>query len=300
MRITSETMVMRSLDRLQTRLSTYERTQSELSTGKRILQPSDDPSGSRRAMSLRSSMRAREQEVKNASDATGWLHAADSNLQSALERLSRARELATRAASQAGEGERHALAAEIEQITEEIAGIANATHLDRPLFGGFSDGAAVTFDEGTGTWEARGAGDEVTRRLSDTEKVRVNTTAAEWLGFDADGTGGDDLLTFLGGLADTVRAGPASAVGDKLGDLQVATDNVAAKLAEIGTATNRVDAAKARAEDLLLTLRTELSDVEDVDIAEGVMELQVQEVAYEATLAAIGRSLPPSLVGFLR
>jgi flagellar hook-associated protein 3 FlgL len=299
MRITSETMVMRSLDRLQTRLSSYERTQSELSTGKRILQPSDDPTGARRAMTLRSSMNAREQELKNVSDATGWLHAADSNLQSAVERLSRVRELATRAASEANASERQALAAEIEQITEEIAGIANAKHLDRPLFGGFADGAAVTRAP-DGTWSAAGAGDEVMRRVSDSEKVRVNVTAAEWLGFDADGTGGDDLLTFLGGLADTVRDGPASAVGDKLGDLKSATDLVASKLAEVGVNTNRVNSARARAEDLLLTLRTELSDVEDVDIAQGVMELQVQGVAYEATLAAIGRALPPSLVGFLR
>ena len=296
MRITSETMVMRSLDRLQGRLATYERSQSELASGRRILQPSDDPSGSRRAMSLRSAMSAREQELRNVSDATGWLHAADSQLQSALGRLSRAQELATRGASQTGPSERHALASEVRQIAEEVAGIANARHLDRPLFGGFGAGDAVARD-GDGTWQALGGGEQVMRRVSDSEQVRVNVTAAEWMGFDADH---DDLLTILDRLADRLENGTSAEVSASLGEVKTASSTVATSLADIGAATNRVESARARADDMLLTLRSELSDVEDVDLAKGVMDLQVQQVAYEATLSAIGRALPPSLVAFLR
>lgn len=49
-----------------------------------------------------------------------------------------------------------------------------------------------------------------------------------------------------------------------------------------------------------LTLRMELSEVQDLDLAKGVMELQVQQVAYEATLQALAKALPPSLAAFLR
>jgi flagellar hook-associated protein 3 FlgL len=304
-RITSETMVMRSLERLQTRLSSFERAQSELATGKRILQPSDDPSGARRAMSLRSALAAREQELSNAQDARGWLETADSQLQSALQRLARARELATRGATSSGPSERAALALEVRQIAQEIEGIANARHLDRPVFGGFTGGKAVEWVEGSddpdaptaGHWTTNGDGDEVKRRVSDTEHVRVNVTASEWLGFaSADG----DLLSLLGGLADDLENGTAADVGARLDGLKRASHTIADSLGAIGAATNRVDSARARAEDLSLTLRTELSDVEDVDIARGVMELQLNEVAYEATLQALGRALPPSLVAFLR
>ena len=294
MRITSEVMVSRSLDRLQTRLQRYERSQSELATGKRILSPSDDPSGSRRASSLTASMRAREQELRNVSDATGWLDTADGQLQTALDRLARARELATRAASNAGAGERSAIAAEIRAITEEIAGIANTTHLDRPLFGGFTAGPAVERDAG-GAWVTQGDGDEVTRRVSDSELVRVNVTAAEWLGV---GSPDGDLLTQLDQLADDIEAG--AAIAPRLDQLKAATGTIADSLAVIGAASNRVSSAEARASDLLLNLRTELSRVQDVDVAEGIMELQVQQVAYEATLQALAKALPPSLAGFLR
>ena len=37
-----------------------------------------------------------------------------------------------------------------------------------------------------------------------------------------------------------------------------------------------------------------------MDVAEAIMDLQVEEVAYQATLQALGRSLPDTLVSFLR
>lgn len=292
MRITSEVLVSRSLDRLQTRLQAYERAQSELGTGKRILKPSDDPAGSRRAISLQSAMRAREQDLANISDGLGWLNTADSQLQSANNQLTRARELVTRAASNTGPTERLAIVAEIREITESLVSIGNHRHLDRPLFGGFSEGDAVVFD-GT-QWVSNGDDEQVARRVSDSEVVRVNVTAAEWMGFNA----GQDLPTLLGNVADEIEAG--ADVSARLGDLKAASERILGSLAQIGAATNRVDAARTRAEDLSLTLRSELSEVQDVDLAQGLMEQQIQQVGYEATLRALAEALPPSLVAFLR
>ena len=43
-----------------------------------------------------------------------------------------------------------------------------------------------------------------------------------------------------------------------------------------------------------------LVEARDINLEEAIMNLQVEEVAYEATLAAIDRVLPGSLVSFLR
>jgi flagellar hook-associated protein 3 FlgL len=294
-RITSEVMVTRSLDRLGTRLQQYERTQNQLSSGKRILAASDDPAGARRAASLRGAMQAREQELRNAADATGWLDTADSQLQSAMNRLNRVHELALRGASDTSNAERRALANEIREITEEIAGIANATHLGRPLFGGFGGGPAV--EKVDGVWVANGTDDQVTRRVTDSEQVRINVTAGEWLGF---GSPDGDLLTQLEGLVVDLESGTQADVTARIRGLEGSRLHVADALGAVGAATNRVVSATQRTNDLLVTLRNELSEIEDVDIAQGIVELQVQQVAYEATLQALGRALPPSLVAFLR
>ncbi|HEX9887873.1 MAG TPA: hypothetical protein VGA69_00220 [Nitriliruptorales bacterium] len=50
----------------------------------------------------------------------------------------------------------------------------------------------------------------------------------------------------------------------------------------------------------LLSLRGDaIALLEDADRAEAVMELQMQEVAYQSTLGVLGRALPPSLLSFL-
>ncbi len=296
MRVTSETMAMRSLDRLQSRMQSYEHSQSKLATGRTLLQPSDDPSGARRSLSLRSDLRAREQESRNAADAVARLNVADTQLQAAMTRMQRVQELAGRGASLTSASERHALAVEVREIADEIAEIANTRHQRQPLFAGYTDGPAVERDP-SGAWTSNGDGDEIRRRISDAETVRANITAAEWLGFDADG---EDLLTTLDRLVGELSAGPAGEVSARLADLQAGADRIGDGLAVIGAAANRVESASSRNQQLLQTLRTELSDVEDVDVAEGVMELQVQQVAFEATLQAIGRALPPSLAAFLR
>lgn len=313
MRITSEAMVLRSVDRLQGRLGLYERAQTELASGRRILRPSDDPAGARRAMSLNSSLQAREQELANIDDARGWLDMADSQLQSVTTRLSRARELVTNGANSQSLESRQALAAEIRQITEEIAGIANAQHMERPLFGGFGSGEQVTKVAGEWRYPADrtgGAPDQIMRRVSDSEQVRINVTAAEWLGTtDLDATEADGvtplkgpaLLNLLEQIAADLDSGaPSGDISAHIGSIVSATKLVTDSLSQVGAATNRVESARARTMDLQLTLKTELSQVQDLDLAQGMMEMQVQQVAYEATLQALGKALPPSLVAFLR
>lgn len=299
MRITSDMLATRSLDRLQSRLKAYERSQSELSTGKRIMTPSDDPGGARRAMTLRASMRAREQELRNVEDAIGWLNNADSQLQSASERTRRARDLTVDGATLKDANAHKAIATELRAIADELVGIANAKHANRPLFGGFAAGDAVTeLADGSLVFDPpSGQVDEVVRRVSDTEQVRVNTTAAEWLG--ADGAGGN-LVTELRAIADSIESGDQAAASAGLATIDAGIERITSALADIGSAANRVESAKQRANDSLFTLRTELSNVEDVDVAEGIMELQIQEVGYQATLQALAKALPPSLASFLR
>jgi hypothetical protein len=77
-------------------------------------------------------------------------------------------------------------------------------------------------------------------------------------------------------------------------------DGAAGIRADLLRAVEELTSATRRTEALLATLRRELSELGDLDIAQGSLEPQVQQVAYEATLQALGRALPPSLVAFLR
>ena len=63
---------------------------------------------------------------------------------------------------------------------------------------------------------------------------------------------------------------------------------------------HRVEAAIRTAGDNELRLATSLSDVENADLPKTVVDLQMQQVAYQAALGATARVMQPSLLDFLR
>ena len=72
-------------------------------------------------------------------------------------------------------------------------------------------------------------------------------------------------------------------------------------LSELRTAHALRHAEAAQGIDAnMVTLKGQISAVEDVDLAEVIMDLQSQEVAYKAALGATSRVLQPSLLDFLR
>jgi flagellar hook-associated protein 3 FlgL len=307
MRITQGMMVNSQVARLQTRLERFERAQTQLGSGKSILKPSDDPAAANRGLVLRASMRAREQEARNGADALTWLNLADSKLNGAVERLHRARDLTVTGASNQDPVSQRAMATEIATIRDELVGIANSQHAGRPLFTGFADGIAVERSTGTapdlpadaGKWMYRGDAGSIARRVSEHDVVQINLTASDVFGVDADGSG-EDLFTLLDSIEAALGAGRQDVLTAKLAELDTALQRIGDQQGKIGAATNRVDAAMSRNRDEQLAIRSELAQTEDVDVSTAVMELQTQEVAYQATLAALSRVLQPSLVDFLR
>ncbi len=294
MRVTHLGAHQSALTRINSRLSEYAATQERLATGKRMKRPSDDPIGMNRALELRASLRAREQEGRNAADGKMWMDLADSKLQDVVAQLQRARELAVRGATYTGPQERDAIAQEIGQLREDIVALANGTHQGRGLFSGFSSGDAV--EKVAGTWTYVGDNGQINRRVSENEVVTINITADVAFGF----TAGKDVFTVLDELEAALYADDTPAVETALADVDNSLQTVLGGLGIIGARANQVETAMARNADDMITLTQQLSSLEDVDIAEAVMELQLQQTAYEAALAAFAQSSQTSLVDFLR
>ena len=294
MRITQETMVSSSLERLRARMAQLNDAQARLSSGKQVRIPSDDAAVMSSILSLRSAQRARVQETRNASDGATWVSLTDGKLQDGVQALQRVRDLAVRAASSMEPQERAGIATEILSIRDEMVGIANSQNQGQGLFSGTASGSAVALV--AGVWTYTGDATQVQRRIGEGEVVTVTGRGDEVFGF-ADG---DDVFTMLETLASQVSAGQATAVSDSIADVDTALGRILDGLAEVGATGNRIESTLAANQDQQIALRGQLSEIEDVDLASATMELQLQEVAYQATLAAMGRALQPSLADFLR
>lgn len=301
MRITQQAMTYQTLQRLQDRLTQLTNAQSSLGSGKRIHKPSDDPSAMNQAMSLRSRQAASDQAARNASDGLLWTSLADSKLQTLLDRLHRARELAIRSGTVTNAAERSAFVAELRSIRDEAISIANSRIGDRALFAGTADGDAVALQDPLDPSSPvlyLGDDGQVVRRVGPKDEIKVNVNGDRV--FFATDPADMDLFAVLQGLADEIDANDNAQVQNLIGEVDKSMDRILSALAELGAASNRIEAAERRNADEKLSLQDHLSQVESVDVAEAIMQLQLQQVAYEATLGALARSIQPSLIDFLR
>jgi len=62
----------------------------------------------------------------------------------------------------------------------------------------------------------------------------------------------------------------------------------------------RIEQSAQAADDAKMSLTNNLSSIENADLAETTVHLKLQEVAYQAALAATSRVMQPSLLDFLR
>ncbi len=221
MRVTSEMMVTGSLRRLQGRLDRYQRAQEALATGKWVNVPSDDPAQASRGLALRAALQSREQEVRAANDARSLVAQADGELQGAVDVLQRIRELTVRAATTSAADERDAVAAEIEELQDQLLSVANGTHRGRAVFAGFQGGPAV--QQVAGTWTYQGDQGSIERRVSDTDRVQVNVTADDVFGFSSPGA---DTFTMLDQLRADIQAGNQAAISAGIDGVDTALDHV--------------------------------------------------------------------------
>jgi flagellar hook-associated protein 3 FlgL len=274
---------------LQDALSRTQKLQEELSSGRRVSRPGDDPAAAVAAMKLRSHQQADEQYLRNADDASGRLAVADKALTTTSERLTRVRELLVQSQNGAiTDTGRQALASEIGAIRDDVIDLFNTRWLDRPVFGGTIPGTDAV-DKDTGAYLGDDA--EILSRISRDSTIRVDVRGSD--------IGADILPGLLAAAADDVAAGspdvPAdlTALDDAMTQVLQALGDVGARAARIEMTSNRVDSER-------LDFTARISENVDVDLPETIMNLEAQKVAYQAALGAASKVLQVSLADYLR
>ena len=78
LRVTAGTTAARGIANIDSAASRLAKLQDQLSSGKQITTPSDNPTGTVQAMQLRGQVQRNDQYATNSSDAIAWLSTADS------------------------------------------------------------------------------------------------------------------------------------------------------------------------------------------------------------------------------
>jgi flagellar hook-associated protein 3 FlgL len=291
MRVTSDMSqrhVLSDLRRVQERLAN---AQSQVSGGKRIEKPSDDPLGAERAMRLNDQL-ASTGAYRNAVDESrSWLDATDSALDSLNQIVQHVRELTLQAANgSTSDAGRQSIKQQIDQLTEEAKTTLNSAYDGRYIFSGTKTDTAP-YSAATGD-AYQGDASPVVRQIGPGVSVQVNVTGDDVLA---------GLLPALRTLSSHLASNDTAALGTSdLKAIDAGFDNLTAKRAAVGAITNRVDAAGSRLDDTTDITTAFLSKTQDADLPQALTDLSAQQTALQAALRGGAALIQQSLMDFLR
>ena len=137
MRVTNQMMSTTYLKDLNKNLNNLNTLNKQLTTGKEISKPSDNPFKTARIMQMYSDISANKQYNENIKDTINWLDTTDVALEQIGNSAQRIRELMVSAGNASyGSDEKNALKEEINEKINEIAQVLNTNYDGKYIFGG--------------------------------------------------------------------------------------------------------------------------------------------------------------------
>jgi flagellar hook-associated protein 3 FlgL len=162
--------------------------------------------------------------------------------------------------------------------------------LNSHFAGQLTDTAPYVPDNATTPTTVAYAGDtgDIDREVAEGSRVTINITGNRLTPFAS-------LITFR----DNLLANDVTALGLDAGLIEAQLDVVLRLRSETGATVRRVDSSLITLADGNLRMRVELSQVEDLDLSQTIVELQISETAYEAALGVAARMMNLSILDFL-
>lgn len=312
-RITNSMLSTNYLSNMNRNLGSMQTLQKQLSSGKQINRPSDNPYTASRAIGLYSEIDANKQYNENIKDISNWLDTTDTALGQIGNLFSRVRELEVAAGNAAYvPSERTAIQDEIKQKVGELAQVLNTNFDGAYIFGGtkstskpvLSDLSYASKDginPATAT-ETTQIGSALNVEISQGVLIDYNKNAVDVLEFK-DRTGASStvkavLNTIIGNL-DSSNTYNATTAAKCISDTDDIITNLLQKRAEVGAMSNRMESAQSKNEDENLNMTDILSKTEDIDFTEKTMEYSVMQTVYMAALQTGAKVLPKTILDYL-
>ncbi|MDD7794632.1 flagellar hook-associated protein FlgL [Clostridium sp. 'White wine YQ'] len=331
MRVTNRMLSNNYLSDMRTNLTNMQKMQQQLSSGKEIRKPSDNPFKVARSMQLTSDMATNVQYNENIKDTINWLDATDTGLGQVNESLQRIRELMVSSGNAAyGSDEKKAIKDEVNEKVSEIAQILNTNFDGRYIFGGtkttskpikintdalsgnntlaFSGKNGEDLPLNTGNVDIDAQLDMIGAKMdvevSQGVTMQYNVNAKDIVSFTSEKGKNINLMDLLGDIVNNLgSSNPADAdklINENLEDITTTVTNVLKVRAEVGAKQNRMDSAKDKNEEENYNMTDILSKTEDIDITQKMMEYSMAQTVYTASLQTSARIIQPSLMDFLK
>jgi flagellar hook-associated protein 3 FlgL len=284
--------------------SSLAKTQQQLSTGRRILTPADDPVAAARALDVGQSIAINTQFSDNRASAVAVLNQVEGTLVSVSDIVEALKALVINAGNPTFDDQQRAyIAIEARGAFDDLLALANTKDGGgNYLFAGFQTATQPFTTTATGAVYNGDQGERLIQ-VESSQQMPVSATGQSVF----QGRGQDifktlkDLVTLLESPVGSPAAIAALNAGLSTahGEIDKALDNVLTVRASVGSRLKQLDALDNSGQVLDQQYQESLGALQDVDYARAVTELSKQRLTLEAAQASFVKLTGLSLFNFL-
>ncbi len=260
-----------------------QRTQDQLSSGRRMLSPSDDPIAALNALEVRQAKGVNEQYLTNQSTALSALSSLESTLGSLGDQLINIRVAATEAQGKpAGSQQLSAISEDLRQRLSSLVDLANTKDSQgNYVFSGFQSGVKpIALDAVSGQYTYLGDQGNVSIQVSPSINMAVSENGDELFMRVTDAQGQPLGKSVFDTVQDTI---------DTLGSATFNSTTLATNLAEIDSAINQLINARTSVGARLNTLESVQINAKDMDYQHSVRLSELEDLDYTEAISRFAR-----------
>jgi len=286
--------VLASLQQSQMNLNT---ALQQVSTGKRVTVPSDDPAASAGMVQNTIETGNVDQYTQNVNNVLSMVQTADSALSSVVSSLTQAVTLGTEGANgTTSAANQQAIAAQIQGLITSIVAQANVSYQGSYVFGGTATSqppyvANATSPSGY-TYNGNTGVNSVA--IGDQTSLQVNLPGSQIFS-----NASADVLGSLSSLVSALQSGNTSGIQTATTNITSALNNVSQQRVFYGNVQSQLNAQETYLQQETVTLTSQATSLVGVDMAKAAVTLAQAQTANSAALAAAAKVLPTTLLNYL-
>jgi len=292
MRITQNMILRNTLQSINNSRDGMNRSQSRISSQKRVEKPSDDPISFSRAARYRRNLDQNKQFIRNVQDAKSWVDTSSIALDQLHEYTLQAYDYTMQGADGTSDAEiRSSLADSMRGLLQEMVGLGNSQYLGKSIFAGTATSESEPFELQSDTVTYHGDDEHIQRRVGENLVLDINTTGQELMD--------SQIFDVMSGLITALDANDITGIETGLDNLNAVKDKILTISTNVATRATSLTLIKDRLTSTNVNLQAHISDEEDTVMEEEIVKFKSQETAYQAALKSASEIMQMNILNYL-
>ena len=282
---------------LQQSQTTLNEALEQISTGKSVNVPSDNPAAASEMVQNTIETANVDQYTQNVTAVLSKVQASDSALSSVVSSLTQAISLGTEGANSTNSAaNQQAIASQVQGILSSVVSLANTSYQGAYLFGGTANTQPpYTADSSSPTgYTYNGNSGQNSVAIGDSTNVQVNLPGSQIFSNST-----TNVLGSLSALVTALQSGNSSAISTATTGVTTALNYVGQQRVFYANAESQLNSQETYLQQETVNLSSQQTSLIGVDMAQAATTLSQAETDNSAALAAAAKVLPTTLLNYL-